>query len=273
MKFLRLVTWSLALLSPSLAQVTPLPALTYDVVSIKPNKSGSGSVRVSIDRERFLGTNVSVKALIRYAYDLETEDLIFGLPGWAGSSNLDVEAKVSAEDVAALKKLSNDESTAQRRLMMQALLADRFALKIHHENKELPTYALVVLKSGLRIKTADPNNTYEDGLKSRGGVVRGPGSVDTSNTQLTAQAAPMSSLGSFLAQKLHRPVDDKTGLTANYDFTLKWSPDEIAQNSQDANTPPSIYTALQEQLGLKLESTKGPVDTIVVDHIDPPTEN
>ncbi len=97
--------------------------------------------------------------------------------------------------------------------------------------------------------------------------------MDTNNTNLTAQAVPLSTLATFLAQKLSRPVDDKTGLTANYDFTLKWSPDEVAQDSQNANTPPSIYTALQEQLGLKLESTKGPVDTIVVDHIDPPTEN
>ena len=247
--------------------------MTYDVVSIKLNKSGSGSVRISIDRERFLGTNISVKALIRYAYDLETEDLISSLPGWAGSSNLDVEAKVSADDLAALKKLSDDDSTAERRLMMQALLADRFALKVHHEKKELPTYALVVLKSGLKVKPADPNNTYNNGLKRPGGVARGAGSVDTSNTDLTAQAVPLSSLAGFLAQKLRRPVSDKTGLTANYDFTLKWSPDEVAQDSQNANTPPSIYTALQEQLGLKLESTKGPVDTIVVDHIDPPTDN
>lgn len=273
MRFFVLLAWSMTVLSPLPAQVTLVQATTYDVVSIKPNSSGSGSVRTSIDRERFLGTNISVKALIRYAYDLETEDLISGLPGWAGSSSLDVEAKVSAEDVAALKKLPDDDSNRQRRLMMQSLLADRFALKVHHEKRELPTYALVVIKSGLRLKVADPKNTYEDGLKAKGGVVRGPGSVDTSNTQLTAQAVPVTSLASFLAQKLRRPVDDKTGLTRNYDFTLKWSPDEVAQDSENANTPPSIYTALQEQLGLKLEATKGPVDTIVVDHINPPTEN
>ena len=273
MRFLRSAVLCMAALSPLAARAVSLPAMNYDVVSIKPNKSGSGSVRISIDRERFIGTNVSVKALIRYAYDLETDDLISGLPGWAGSSNLDVEAKVSAEDVAALKRLSDDDSTAERRLMMQALLADRFALNVHHEKKELPTYALVVMKSGLKLKPADPNNTYDNGLKRPGGAARGAGSVDTNNTDLTAQAVPLSSLATFLAQKLSRPVDDKTGLTANYDFTLKWSPDEVAQDSQNANTPPSIYTALQEQLGLKLESTKGPVDTIVVDHIDPPTEN
>ncbi len=273
MSFLRSAVVCIAVASPLAARAVALPAMTYDVVSIKPNKSGSGSVRISIDRERFVGTNVSVKALIRYAYDLETEDLISGLPGWAGSSNLDIEAKVSAEDVAALKKFSDADSTAERRLMMQALLGERFALKVHHEKKELPTYALVVLKSGLKIKPADPNNAYENGLKAPGGTARGAGSVDANNTNVTVQAVPMSTLASFLAQNLRRPVEDKTGLTANYDFTLKWSPDEVAQNSENANTPPSIYTALQEQLGLKLESTKGPVDTIVVDHIDPPTEN
>ena len=151
MRFLRSAVVCIAVASPLAARAVALPAMTYDVVSIKPNKSGSGSVRISIDRERFVGTNVSVKALIRYAYDLETEDLISGLPGWAGSSNLDIEAKVSAEDVAALKKFSDADSTAERRLMMQALLAERFVLKVHHENKELPTSALVVLKSGLKI--------------------------------------------------------------------------------------------------------------------------
>ncbi len=273
MRFLRSAIVCVAVALPHPALAAPLPALTYDVVSIRPNKSGSGSVQISVDGERFVGTNISVKDLIRYAYDLQNDGLVFALPGWAGSSKLDVEAKVSADDLAALKNLSDDDSTAEHRLMMQALLADRFALKIHHEKKELPTYALIVLKSGLKIKPADPNNAYENGLKRPGGVACGAGSVDTSNTALTAQAVPLSTLASFLAQKLSRPVDDKTGLTANYDFTLKWSPDEVAQNSENANTPPSIYTALQEQLGLKLESTKGPVDTIVVDHIDPPTEN
>ena len=159
--------------------------------------------------------------------------------------------------------------------MMQAMLADRFKLKAHRETKDLPMYALVVAKGGFKLKDADPNNTYPNGIKGPDGVSHA-GMMMMRRDMLTAQAVPISSLAGNLAGQLHRIVLDRTGLTGKYDITLRWSPDEMSNEQQDAATTisaPSIFTALDEQLGLKLESTRGPVDAIVVDHIEMPSEN
>jgi uncharacterized protein (TIGR03435 family) len=250
-------------------------APAYDVVAIKPNKSGTNSIRVSITADRYLATNVSLKLLIQYAYNLKTDDLISGLPGWTNSPRFDVEAKMDADAVTAQRKLPGEEGTAQRRLMMRSLLADRFRLKVHDESKELPIYALVVAKGGFKLKDADPNDTYSNGIKGPDGVSHA-GMMRTHDGQLTAQAVPISNLVNNLSLQLHRQVVDQTGLTGKYDFALQWSPDEIPSEQRDAagtSSGPSIFTALQEQLGLRLESSKGLVDTIVVDHVEIPSEN
>jgi uncharacterized protein (TIGR03435 family) len=224
-----------------------------------------------------LATGTFLKLLIQYAYGLKTTELISGLPGWTDSERFDVEARTDADTVEAQKKLSKEDASAQRRLMMQTLLADRFQLKVHHETKLLPMYQLVVAKGGFKLKDADPDDTYPNGFKSPDGIAHG-NMMAIQNGQLTAQAIPVSTLSNQLSQQLHRQVVDKTGLTGKYDFTLQWNPEDMdgpaAQDaSSTANSAPSIFTALQEQLGLKLEAVKGPVDTIVVDHVEMPSEN
>jgi uncharacterized protein (TIGR03435 family) len=249
---------------------------TYDAVSIKPNKAGDGRVMVNQGQDRYAGTNVTLKQLLRYAYNLTTDEQISGLPGWAESDHWDVEAKLDAETVAVQKKMSKDDSAEQRRQMMRAMLEDRFKLKVHHEQKELTVYNLVLAKGGSKLKESDPEAMPADAVKGPDGKAMG-GMMRVEMGKLTAQSVPISNLAMFLAQTLHKQVIDKTGLTGKYDMSLMWLPDDLPPGSHEATgidgNAPSIYTALQEQLGLRLDSVKGPVDTIVVDHVEVASEN
>jgi uncharacterized protein (TIGR03435 family) len=262
------------------AAATDIKVPEFDVVSVKQDKSGTGMMRLMSKPDGYSATNVSAKLLIQVAYGIR-EDLISGAPGWTDTTRFDFDAKVAGSDVDVLKKLSPE----QRRSMLQPALADRFKLKVHNETKQLPVFELVVAKGGSKLKEAKPDDTYANGIKgpdgtSRGGMMRmGPG-------QLTGQGVPVATLVNLLAQQLHQTVIDKTGLTAKYDLELTWAPDQDSgpmfkggdgspqrTDAPPDSTGPSIFTALQEQLGLKLQPTKGPVETIVVDHIEMPSEN
>jgi uncharacterized protein (TIGR03435 family) len=253
---------------------------TFDVVSVKPNKSDSGMVRIMANPDGYSASNVSLKTLVQSAYGIR-EDLVSGAPSWADSARFDIDAKVAGSDVDALKKLSPE----QRRLILQPLLADRFKLKAHTETKQLPVYELVLAKGGSKLKEAAAGDTYANGIKGPDGVGRG-GMMRMGRGQLTAQGVPITSLTNTLSQQLHRTVIDKTGLTGKYDIELNWTPDQGsdpmfkgadgAQQRPDSApdaSGPSIFTALQEQLGLKLQSAKGPVETLVIDHVEMPSEN
>jgi len=252
----------------------------FDVVSVKPDKSGTGMMRIRSTSDGYSATNVSPKLLIQMAYGIR-QDLISGAPGWTDSSRYDFDAKVAGADVDALKKLSPE----QRRTMLQPALADRFKLKVHSETKQLPVFELVVAKGGSKLKEAAPGDTYANGIKGVDGVGRA-GTMRMGPGQLTGQGVPIATLVNLLAQQLHQTVIDKTGLTGKYDLELTWTPDQgsdpmfkgtdgAPQKADPApdSSGPSIFTALQEQLGLKLQSTKGPVETLVVDHIEMPSEN
>jgi uncharacterized protein (TIGR03435 family) len=247
----------------------------YDAVSIKPNKSGPGMMRVNQANDGYSGTNVSLKMLIQYAYKLQTLDQIAGLPGWADSAGFDVNAKMDADSVEAFKKLSKDDANDQRRVMMRQMLEDRFHLKVHHETREMSVYNLVIAKGGFLLKEADPDNTYPNGPKGPDGQSHA-GMMMMRDGELTGQAIQISGLINFLSSQLHRQVIDKTGLRGKYDLTLKFAtdnPHEDSASAAPAEPAPSLITAVQEQLGLKLDSVKGPVDTIVVDHVEQPSEN
>lgn len=251
-------------------------ALTYDVVSIKPHDPSESNTRFQMTPGGYIATNAWVKMLIQNAYDLKMPDQIFGLPGAMGDARFDVEAKMDAETAAALKAMNNDDRAAQRRLMMQAMLADRFHLKVHHESRVMPLYELVVAKNGFKLKESDPNNTYANGFKGPNGSGAGMTSfrMNGKAVTLTMQGTELSSLTNILSQQLHRQVADKTGLKGKYDATLEWTPEEASmQGTAGDDAKPGIFTALQEQIGLKLESTKGSVDVIVVDGIEMPAAN
>lgn len=238
-------------------------APAFDIVSIKPNKSESGNISVNTNDDSYSATNVSLKMLLEDAYGIK-EDLVFGLPGWANSARFDVKAKIVEPDAELLKKLSRE----QRRLMIQQLLMDRFQIKAHIETRVLPLYEMIVVKDGPKFKKSALEGSSED--KSQNGVARG--GMTSSNTELTAHAVPLTLLAKMLANQLHRTVADKTGLAGNYDFFLKWRPEDDQDDSSESSTA-TLFTALQEQLGLKLQPSKGPVDTLVVDHVEMPSED
>ena len=241
----------------------------YDVASVRPNKANDGMMRIMNHPDGFSCTNISLKTLIGNAYGIR-QDLITGGPSWAGSTGFDVEAKVSSEDVEAFKKLT----IRQRNSLLQALLAERFHLKVHHEMKILPMYDLLVAKGGSRLKANAPVPPSPDAAKDpeaakpRGMMTMGPG-------MLKGEGLPMASVANQLSYVLQATVVDKTGLTGDFDFELKWTSDDAGPASADTSSEPnvSIFTAVQEQLGLKLQATKGPVDTLVIDRAEQPSEN
>ena len=245
----------------------------YEVVSIKPHKDEDGGMMSRSMPDGFTSTGTTLQLLIRGAYDKE-ENEILGAPGWFSSEKYDIKAKIDDADIEAFKKLDREQANTMRDRMMQGMLADRFKLVLHHETREWPTYALVVAKSGSKLQDSKPEN-HKDGFSMR-----------VSRTEMSAQGAPVSSIVRFLSGQLGHHVIDKTGLTGKYDYTLKWAPEEGERNMFPAASPgsggsvpptasdsngPSIFTALQEQLGLKLESQKGPVDVLVIDHAEKPT--
>jgi uncharacterized protein (TIGR03435 family) len=267
------VFWSFVL--PVLGQsgATSVPA--FDAVSIKPHDPNAQNIRIQVAPTRYSAQNVSLKWLITTAYDLKSEDQVLGVSGPVGSARFDIEAKMDEETAEVFKKLPRKEADEKRRLMLQGMLADRFNLKVHRETKDLPMYALVIAKGGSKLKEADPNDTYPNGVKGPDGV-GSSGMMMMRGESLTGQGITIDALASTLTRQVHRIVQDRTELKGKYDLTLQWSPDEIADSAKDAtgeNAKPSLFTALQEQLGLRLDSIKGPVDTIAVDHVEMPSEN
>ena len=230
---------------------------TFEVASIKPSDSSSPNMFIRLSPGgRYTTHGMTVKNLIQNAYDLH-DFQISGGPDWINSAKYDIAAK--SED-------SSDRAFGrQLELRLQSLLEDRFQFKFHTSTKELPVYALVVSKNGPKMQKA----------KEEGNMMMRPG-------QLTARGLSMFYLAANLSNQVGRVVLDKTGLSGNYDVTLNWAPDRSQMGSfggpdgmpalPDSNGP-SIFTAVQEQLGLKLEPQKGPVGILVIDHVEKPSEN
>ncbi len=263
----------------------------YEVASIKPNKSDNNRSRLMFRPDGLSATGGTLQMLIKAAYEIE-DSQISGAPSWLQSEKYDIEAKMDSAVADELRKLDPDQSKDAREHMLQALLADRFKLTIHRETKELPVFALVIAKNGPKLQEAKPGDPYPNGFKgpnggSGAGMMRGSLGAG-GKSELVGQAVPMSSLVRLLSGQLHRTVVDNTGLAGKYDFALQWTPDESpgavlkgadggqpgsdSASSSDSSGP-TIFTAVQEQLGLKLESQKGPVQILVIDHVEKPSEN
>jgi uncharacterized protein (TIGR03435 family) len=257
--------------APAPAPSPQASAPTYDVVSIKQNKSGSGSMSIGGEANSFKGTNLTLTDLLINSYDIRAE-LIYGLPAWTRSARFDIYAKIVNPDMEQMHKLTIE----QRRAMLLAVLKDRFHLQAHLETKTLPVFDLTVAKGGPKFTGATGADTHAAMVKN--GLTTG-GSMLVNNGELTANAVPLSSLTYSLSGEVGRTIIDKTGLTGKYDFELKWTPERAAASgadngqTDDQNSASSLFTALQEQLGLKLQSSKGPVETLVVDHVEMPSEN
>lgn len=250
---------------------------SFAVASIKPSNSADQRPLFKILPEQVTASNVSVKRLIEIAYNIK-DFQISGGPSWMDSALFDVNAK--------------PEGTAkpdQLMPMLQSLLAERFKLIVRHDTKELPVYALVVAKNGPKFKDAhesDPNipelNGRTDlpaiGSRMRVNIIR--------RGRLTTQGSDMATLSSQLSRFLGRSVVDKTGLKGSYDLKLEWVPDENqVANFQAIGVPegagappadwpgPTLFTALEEQLGLKIDSQKGSVEVLVVERVEKPSVN
>ena len=241
----------------------------YDVASVKQHSSDERMMRIMNKPDGFSCSNISLKTLVANAYGIR-QDLISGGANWVGSTGFDVEAKVAGADVEAFKKLS----PRQRNRLLQALLADRFKLKVHSETKVLPMYDMVVAKGGPKLKVSAPIEVSAEAgknpeaAKHRGGMSMGPGMFRGEGLSITAIANQFSYI-------VHYTVADKTGLTGKYDVDLKWTPDDAGTPNGDAaaESSPSIFTAVQEQLGLKLNSTKGSIETLIIDNAEMPAAN
>ena len=232
----------------------------YDVATVKVNNTGSGSIRLSIRDDTLQATNIQLPSLIEAAYDIR-RDQILELPHWAQVEHYDIIAKVVDMTPQQLRGLSSE----QRRTMLQHLLEQRFHLRSHVETRTLPRLRLMVAKEGIKFtewqKPADEQEQQK-------------GSINVNNEEMTATGVQMASLVRFLSSMTHMPVIDETGLKGNYNLHLKWQREEEGQASGlHDQALPTIYAALPEQLGLKLESGKGPVEVLVVDRIEPPSEN
>ncbi|MBS1877554.1 MAG: TIGR03435 family protein [Acidobacteria bacterium] len=234
----------------------------FEVASVKqmePAMGGMMRVEIQLPPGRFIAKGLTLRLLMQQAYGVR-DFQIQGAPGWATTDRYEINAKTGEGPI------SRDDLKP----MLQALLADRFKLALRRETKESSVYELVVAKNG-------PKLTESEG--GRGDQVRmGRGFVE-------AHGAAPPTIANFLANVLGRAVIDKTGLTKRYDFKLEWTPDDsqnamVRQAHPDAppappadNSGPSIFTALQEQLGLKLENAKGPVDLLIVEKVEKPTDN
>jgi uncharacterized protein (TIGR03435 family) len=256
----------------------PLPltaTLRFDVVTVKlsdPTKEHEAMYWRQPDGLKWDGVTLSGMIANAYGVSRIVRGQIEGGPGWMGSRAFDINAKVDVETAARWSKMTQPEVDEERRSMTRSLLADRFHLKFHHETREMPTLVLRVAKSGAKLQTPHPEHELQAGIPPNRINFFGHGHME-------GHSALMSNLVRSLASEPEiagRPVVDKTGLTGGYDFTLRWTPDDPVPGAAPADPDaqwPSLFTALNEQVGLKLTSEKQPIDIIVVDSVEMPSEN
>jgi uncharacterized protein (TIGR03435 family) len=242
----------------------------FDVVSIRRNTSGSGSMTVGGQRGRFMAVNTTVLTLIMNAYPFETFRVI-GAPGWATSERYDVSALVEGEP-----------DLQQRQAMLQRLLADRFNLAAHTETRPMQTYALVLARSDGRLgPQLKPWTVDCDALRKSASAappsprtgadfaIVVPCGMRGSRGAYAAGGYPIDAFARSLSSELSAPVTDRTGLKGDFEILLRWNPDPSLPGADPAL--PSLFTAVEEQLGLKLEPRREPAEVLVIDRIERPT--
>lgn len=235
----------------------------FEVATIKPSEPGRPGKLFTVRGQNIVTVNTTLDDLITMAYDIHVKQ-ITGAPAWLESEKYDLEIKPDVPGQPNVK---------QMKVIVQKLLADRFQLKFHREKQELPVYAITVAKTGAKLtkSEADPN--------SLPGLFFGRGSPGTNFNVRNATLAEVASV--LQGSVLDKPVVDQTGLTDKYDFTLKFTPDagQMAgfgpqpPATDNLDAPPDIFAAFQQQLGLRLASTRAPADVLVVDRVEKPAAN
>jgi uncharacterized protein (TIGR03435 family) len=271
------------------APVQPVP--TFEVASVRPNTGDNKMAFNTLQGARYNAINIPLRLLIMHSYGLQEQQLV-GAPAWIASERFDIVAKADGE----LGPPESRGEPSRLQLMMRALLEERFKLKVHRESREVPVYVLVLARADGQLgKELKPSAVDCEALAKarRGGgpppEVPKPGERPQCGArvgfgELAAGGQPLLELVSLLSANVGRSVIDRTGLTGRYDMHLRWTPDRILQRAAgtapgepirvngveiDPNGP-SIFTALQEQLGLKLEAERGTVEALVIDHVERP---
>ena len=245
----------------------PMPAdadPAFEVATIKPNHSGIMGLQAHTYKGRtFITDNSSLADLLMWAYSVQRKQII-GAPDWIDNDRYDISATPDHE---------GSPSADQVRVMIRKLLADRFQLKFHHDQRELSAFVLTVAKDGSKLKPSQPNGNLH-GI----GIQAAP-----TGALMFANNAPIPAFTSFLQSLVFdRPVVDQTGLTGKYDITVTFTPDDSLFNGQPIGVPkpaegvepaPNLFTAIQQQLGLKLTAEKTQVDVLTIDHVEMPSAN
>jgi uncharacterized protein (TIGR03435 family) len=249
--------------------------LQFDAVTVKPSHATNEHEGMYLRQPDGLKwADVTLSGMVANAYGVSriVKGQIEGGPDWMGSRAFDINAKVDADTAARWSKMTQSEVDDERRSMTRSLLADRFHLRLHRETREMPVLVLRVAKSGSKLQPPHPEHDLQAGIPPNRINFFGHGNME-------GHSALMSNLARSLASEPEiaaRAVVDKTGLTGGYDFTLRWTSDDPGSVAApaDSNTQwPSLFTALEEQLGLKLTQEKQPIDIIVVDSLEMPSEN
>jgi len=260
------------------AQTAPTSQLSYEVASIKPDHTNDSPalMRAMFRNDGLTAEGMTAKFLIGLAYNVK-DFQVSGGPSWAESERFAVDAKLGLSEIETFNKLPPEARIEQRRLMLQRLLAERFQLKVSHSTKELPIYSLVVAKDGPKFTQSTTTPPPGPRAAVMQGTFRGIGDA------FTGTGVNMRMLANWLGIRVGRDVVDKTGLEGTYDLTMHWDADSQRLTTADprlgtVDTPSdssglTIFTALKQQLGLKLEPQKGPVEIIIIDHLEKPSEN
>jgi len=234
----------------------------FEVASLKPagpNNLGDGYSLSLLPGGRLHGVNMSLRQMIQIAWDLKQKNLVTGDVNWLDSQKYDLDAKASGP-------LGEPEA----RMMLETLLLESFHLKYHRETRQLPVYFLQLAKSGVTGPDLHVSPSGDCGKMPNAQADANPcGGLGISSGRFRGHRTNMEELATDLSLILGRPVFDKTALNGSFDLTLTWTPEEVAGDASG----PSIYTALQEQLGLKVETGRAPVEMIVVDSAEKPTSN
>lgn len=259
--------------APILEEPGYTPTLTFDVVSIRPSQPSGADFHVSVSSSptssRFEATNLPLKALVQIAYGFDAP--VGGLPEWATNTFYNIQARSDEEADARLAKLTPNRVRLEKRNAIRVLLTDRLGLKTHMETRPSSIFNLVIAKGGLKMKEVPappPTPAGEIPPPIAVGNVQVHGSQH--GLEFVGTNEPLRAITGALSSMVQAPVVDKTGLTGAYNFTLQFGGEWSAN---DPNGWPSIFTAVQEQLGLKLDSVHESVPNLIVDHITKPTEN
>jgi uncharacterized protein (TIGR03435 family) len=223
---------------------------SFEIATIKPSRPDDTNGGFQVGGHRLLIQNQTLNDLIAFAYAIHQKQIVDG-PPWLETQRFDIVGQADVDGYASLPQIQE---------MLQKLLASRFNLKFHREKRELSIYAITLAKGGSKLTR---HTGASNGLPSQSGGGSGNGRRFTNNS--------MSDFALGMQDFLDRPVVDQTGLEGRYDFVLRWTPDD--SNTDGPNQAPGLFTAVQEQLGLKMEPVKGQADVYAIEHVEKPSEN